>query len=131
MKGFFTEFKTFILRGSAVDLAFGVVIGAAFGQITTSLATNVLAPPLGLLMNGQRFAELAWPIGYGITIKYGLFLESVINFIIIVIALFLLVRVFNAFARTHKAEEQRPAENLELKVLLEIRDELRARHPCL
>ena len=127
MKGFFREFQTFLLRGSAVDLAFGVVIGAAFGQITTSLANNVLTPPLGLLMNGGRLASLVLPIGNGIVISYGLFLESLINFVIIVLALFLLVKIFNALARKRRREEQESGTESELVLLREIRDQLRAR----
>jgi len=127
MKGFFREFQTFLLRGSAVDLAFGVVIGAAFGQITTSLANNVLTPPLGLLMNGGRLASLVLPIGNGIVISYGLFLESLINFVIIVLALFLLVKIFNALARKRRREEQESGTESELTLLREIRDQLRAR----
>ena len=127
MKGFFREFQTFLLRGSAVDLAFGVVIGAAFGQITASLANNVLTPPLGLLMNGGRLASLVLPIGNGIVISYGLFLESLVNFVIIVLALFLLVKIFNALARKRRREEQESGTESELVLLREIRDQLRAR----
>jgi large conductance mechanosensitive channel len=126
MKAFFKEFETFAVRGNAIDLAVGVVIGAAFGQITTALANNILTPPIGLLLMSHDFARLSIPLGNGVEIGYGVFLQAVLNFIIIAFALFLLVKVLNKLTRKRKEEEKKPAENPELKVLMEIRDELRA-----
>ena len=125
MKGFWREFETFAVRGNAIDLAIGVVIGAAFNQITTSLATNIITPPIGLLIGGFDFSKLAIPLGGSATIQYGVFLQAVLNFVLIALALFLMVKLINSLARRKKKEEQKPAENPELKVLLEIRDELR------
>ena len=126
MKNFLKEFETFAVRGNAIDLAVGVVIGAAFNQITTSLANNVLTPPIGLLMGGFDFAKLSVKLGGSAVIAYGVFLQAILNFIIIAFALFLLVKVLNRLTKKRKAEEKKPAENPELKVLMEIRDELRA-----
>ena len=126
MKNFLKEFETFAVRGNAIDLAVGVVIGAAFNQITTSLANNVLTPPIGFLMGGFDFAKLSVTIGGNAVIGYGVFLQACLNFVIIAFALFLLVKVLNRLTKKRKAEEKKPAENPELKVLMEIRDELRA-----
>ena len=125
------EFKTFALRGNAIDLAVGVVIGAAFNQITTSLANNILTPPIGLLLGGFNFSELAVTLGGKSVISYGIFLQAVLNFFIIAIALFIFVKFINRISPKAKPEEKQPAENLELKTLIEIRDELREerRHP--
>lgn len=127
MKGFFEEFKQFAMHGNALDLAVGVVIGAAFNQITTSLANNVLTPPVGLLFGGVNFSKLTIPLGGSAVISYGLFLQAILNFVIIALVLFLLVKGLNHLTRKRKEEEKKPAENPELKVLLEIRDSLRAR----
>jgi large conductance mechanosensitive channel len=125
MKNFLKEFETFAVRGNAIDLAVGVVIGAAFNQITTSLANNVLTPPIGLLFGGFDFAKLSVTLGGNSVIAYGVFLQAILNFVIIAFALFLLVKVLNRLTKKRKAEEKKPAENPELKVLMEIRDELR------
>ena len=124
MKSFFKEFETFALRGNALDLAVGVVIGAAFGQITTSLANNIITPPIGLLLGGINFSELAIPLGGNASIGYGIFLQAVVNFIIIAFALFLLVKGINTLARKHKEEEKKAPVNQELQILTEIRDAL-------
>lgn len=125
MKNFFKEFETFAVRGNAIDLAVGVVIGASFGQITSTLSTNILTPFVGLLLGGYDFAKLSVNLGGSSVMQYGLFLQAVLNFVLIAFALFLLVKLFNRLTRKKKAEEKKPAENPELKVLMEIRDELR------
>lgn len=124
MKSFFKEFETFAVRGNAIDLAVGVVIGAAFGQITSTLSTNILTPIVGLLLGGYDFAKLEFDLGGSSVMQYGLFLQAVLNFVLIAFALFLLVKLFNSLTRKKKAEEKKPAENPELKVLMEIRDAL-------
>jgi len=131
MKSFFDEFKKFALRGNAIDLAVGVVIGAAFNAITTSLVTNVLTPPLSLLTRGINFADLAFAIpNTDATIQYGLFIQAIITFVITAFALFLLVKGINSLtARAKKDEEEGKIEpapkSAELQVLEEIRDSLR------
>lgn len=120
---FIKEFRTFALRGNALDLAVGVVIGAAFNSIVNSLVSNVLTPPLGLLMGGVDFSDLVIPLGGTAAIGYGLFIEAIISFIITAFALFLLVKFINQFIRTEKAA---PAEApAEVRLLEEIRDLLK------
>lgn len=121
------EFKKFAVRGNAIDLAVGVVIGAAFAQITTSLANGVLTPSLAPLTGGIDLSNLAIRVGSDAVIQYGLVIQAVINFLITALALFLLVKGINRLAARRRAEEQKPtpAESAELKVLKEIRDELK------
>lgn len=125
MKGFLKEFETFAVRGNAIDLAVGVVIGAAFGQITTALASGILTPPISLLLGGVNFTELVVPIGGGAYIAYGVLIEALLNFVLIALALFVLLKLFNKLVHKRKQEEKKPEQNPELKVLMEIRDQLR------
>jgi large conductance mechanosensitive channel len=129
MKGFFKEFETFAVKGNAIDLAIGVVIGAAFGQITTALSTNILTPFVGLFLGGYDFSKLSVTLGGNAVVSYGIFLQAVLNFVLIALALFLLVKLLNRLTRKKKEDEKKPAENPELKVLMEIRDELRGGKP--
>ena len=131
-----SEFKAFALRGNVIDLAVGVVIGAAFGKIVTSLVDNIIMPPIGYLIGGIDFSELVLRIGSPVTdakgvvtggavIKYGVFLNTVLQFIIIAIAIFLVVKLMN---RLIKKEEAAPAPpGAEVLLLTEIRDVLKAR----
>jgi large conductance mechanosensitive channel len=121
MKNFLNEFKAFAVRGNVLDLAIGVVIGGAFGQVTTSLVTNIITPPIGLLIGGFNFSTLAIPLKGTAAIGYGAFLQAILNFVIIAFALFILISMVNRFM---KKQEPTPAENAELKVLTEIRDAL-------
>jgi large conductance mechanosensitive channel len=130
MKSFFEEFKKFALRGNAIDLAVGVVIGAAFNSVTNSLVTNILTPPIGLMMGGIDFASLSFVLMDNAVLHYGLFFQALVNFIITAFALFLLVRFINKLVRLAREDAQKegqPAENKtpELMVLEEIRDSLR------
>lgn len=129
MKKFINEFKTFALRGNALDLAVGVVIGAAFNQITTSLANNILTPPIGLLLGGVDFAKLSISLGGKAVLGYGLFLQAILNFLIIAVALFVLIKLINKLTRKAAQEEvKKPvADSAELIVLKEIRDSLQAK----
>lgn len=127
MKSFFEEFKKFALRGNAVDLAVGIVIGAAFTAVTNSLVNNILTPPIGLLVGGIDFSHLGFKLGGDAVIGYGLFIQSVINFVITAFALFLLVRFINRITQIAREEQQdgvQPPEQKspELQVLEEIRD---------
>jgi len=110
--GFVKEFKEFAVKGNVIDLAFAVIIGAAFGKIVDSLVKDILMPPLGLLLGGldfsnhfvtlkgQKFATLAEAQAAGaVTLNYGVFLNTVISFLIIALAIFLVVRRLNAAAR--------------------------------
>ncbi len=143
------EFQAFINRGNVIDLAVAVVIGAAFGQITTSLVNQVIMPPLGLLIAGVDFAEIGFilrdaaayaSVGEAVeagapVIQLGAFLNTIINFVIIAFAIFLVVRVYNRaqtrFARQEEAEQaaEAAAPPADIALLTEIRDLLAKQQP--
>lgn len=104
------EFREFALRGNVLDMAVGVIIGVAFGSIITSLVTDILMPPIGLVMGGADFSALSWDLtGMGTaTINYGIFINTVLNFIIVAFVMFLLVR---SFARLQRVEEEASSES--------------------
>ncbi len=130
-----SEFKAFALRGNVVDLAVGVVIGAAFGKIVSSLVDNVIMPPIGYLIGGIDFSDLVLTVGHpvyndkgvvtggGVVIKYGVFLNTVFQFIIVAIAIFLVVKLMNRLVRKHADAPPEPSSTDRL--LMEIRDELK------
>ena len=137
----FQEFKTFIAKGNAIDLAVGVVIGAAFGKIVSSLVDDIIMPPIGLILgrvdfsnlflslDGKSYATLAAARQAGApTLNYGNFLTVAIQFVIIAWAIFLLVKAINALKREEASAPPVPAEPTEeVKLLTEIRDSLRQR----
>ncbi|HIU26028.1 MAG TPA: large conductance mechanosensitive channel protein MscL [Candidatus Copromorpha excrementigallinarum] len=107
MKKFFNEFKEFAMRGNVLDLAVGIIIGAAFTAIVTSLVDDILSPVIGLLVQ-VNFSDLAVSIG-GVTLKYGSFIMAVINFVIVAFALFVLIKAVNtAMSLGRKKEEEQP-----------------------
>ena len=130
MRAFLEEFKNFISRGNALDLAVGVVIGGAFGKIVTSFVADLFTPVLGLMIGGVSFQNLVWKIGGSpedpVTINYGNFLQAVFDFVIIAFALFLLLRAINTLQRK---EEESPSISppSEVVLLAEIRDILNRR----
>lgn len=130
-ESFIGEFKQFALRGNALDLAVGVVIGAAFTGITNSLVTNIITPMLGLLMGNIDFTYLEIPLRGDVVLKYGVFVQSVIAFFITALVLFLFVKAMNRLAhvahlqRNKKKTEAVASKSPELVVLEEIRDSLK------
>lgn len=134
-----TEFKTFIAKGNAIDLAVGVVIGAAFGKIVSSLVDDIIMPPIGLLLgrmdfsqmfislDGKSYETLALAQAAGApTMNYGNFITVAIQFVIIAWAIFLLVKGINSLKKSEAAKPAPPAEpSAEEKVLVEIRDLLK------
>jgi len=133
-----SEFREFIARGNVVDLAVGVIIGAAFNDIVKSLVDQVIMPPIGLVTGGIDFSRLEWVLKpedpateavEKVAIQYGAFLNTLIQFLIVAIAVFLLVKGINQLRRQKAAEpEAAPAAPTPTEALLaEIRDELRAR----
>jgi large conductance mechanosensitive channel len=99
---FVKEFKAFIMRGNVVDLAVGIIIGASFGKIVTSFVTDVIMPPIGLLIGGVDFSNLKLELKAGppaVTLNYGSFINTIIDFIIVAAAVFLLIRSVNAFMK--------------------------------
>lgn len=98
--GIASEFKEFAMKGNVVDLAVGVIIGAAFGKIVSSLVENVIMPPLGMALSGVDFADLATTIGTSpdgkpVLLKYGLFIQAIIDFVIIAFIIFLAIKAIN------------------------------------
>jgi large conductance mechanosensitive channel len=125
------EFKEFAMRGNVVDLAVGIIIGGAFGKIVTSLVNDVLMPPIGMLLGGVDFSNLAFTLKQAaagepaVVVKYGAFINTVIDFVIVAFAIFLLIRAINSFK---KKEDAAPAPPPKQEVLLtEIRDLLKSR----
>src|SRR4051794_13990238 len=127
-----SEFKEFAMRGNVVDLAVGIVIGAAFGKIVSSFVADVLMPPIGLMLGGVDFSDLAITLkdavgnAPAVMLNYGKFLQSVVDFTIVAFAVFMLVKAMNA---TKKKEEAKP-DALAVKppqevLLTEIRDLLK------
>jgi large conductance mechanosensitive channel len=129
-----TEFKEFAIKGNVVDLAVGVIIGAAFGKIVSSFVGDVIMPPLGLLTGGVDFKELAWVLrpaqgtNPAIIMKYGSFLQSVFDFFLVALAIFAMVQVISKLKHDEAAAAP-PAALPKQEVLLEqIRDAIRAQH---
>jgi large conductance mechanosensitive channel len=102
----FKEFKEFAMRGSVLDMAVGIIIGAAFGAIVSSLVADVLMPPIGLLLGKVDFANLAIRLSDTVTINYGKFINAVISFLIVAFSLFLIIRSMNRLKK--KAEAPAP-----------------------
>lgn len=132
-KGFVGEFKEFISRGSVVDLAVGVIIGGAFTSIVTSLVNDIIMPVIGLLFGGIDFTSLRYVITPAVgdtpeaAICYGNFIQSVVNFLLIALVIFAVVKAINSFHRkkNESVEAPEPAEPSEEVLLLrEIRDML-------
>jgi large conductance mechanosensitive channel len=133
----FSEFREFIARGNVIDLAVGVIVGAAFNDIVKGLVDNVVMPPIGLLMSGIDFAKLQWvlkpdnPLTKAnelVAIQYGLFINTLIKFLIVAWVVFLLVKGVNAIRRREAATpaSEKPAPPPQEALLTEIRDLLKA-----
>lgn len=103
MKSFFDEFKKFILRGNVMDMAVGVIVGAAFQAIVTSLVNDIISPIIGLIANTDM-SYLVWTVG-DVEIRYGAFITAIINFIIMAFVIFTIVRTINKVADSHKKPE--------------------------
>ena len=121
--GFFKEFKEFALKGNIMDLAIALIIGAAFGKIITSLVDNILMPIIGSFI-GKSFTELSTVIN-GVVVKYGLFIQSVIDFIIIALVVFMIIRAMNRLNKKKEVVVSTSQPSSTDKLLMEIRDSLR------
>ena len=127
----FDEFKTFVMRGNVVDLAVGVIIGAAFGKIVTSLVNDIFMPIIGMIIGNVDFSSLEIKLGEPVegaeqaAIRYGAFIQEIVNFLIIALCIFMVIKVIN---KLQKKKEEAPAaapEPTKEEVLLtEIRDAL-------
>jgi large conductance mechanosensitive channel len=121
------EFKEFAMRGNVVDLAVGVIVGGAFGKIVSSLVNDILMPLIGLLLGGIDFSGLSFKFGDA-EIKYGMFIQTVTDFLIIAFSTFLFVKLLNkVYKREKKTEEAPPSLSKEEELLTEIRDLLKKR----
>jgi len=130
------EFREFAMRGNVVDMAVGIVIGAAFGKIVSSFVNDVLMPPIGLAVGGVDFSDLAVTLKEAsgevaaVTLNYGSFVQTVLDFVIIAFAIFMVIKGMNSMK---KKEEEKPAEppkpSAEEKLLTEIRDLLKQQNP--
>lgn len=143
----YSEFKTFVQRGNVVDLAVGVIMGAAFSKIVNSLVVDVLTPPIGYLVGGKKFTDLKInlpevpipdPLHPGkfleklepATVNIGNFLQATFDFLVVAICIFLMVKAMNSLKRAEAKGETPPPEPSQTeKLLMEIRDELKARQP--
>lgn len=114
------EFRDFAMKGNVIDLAVGVIVGTAFGKIVSSLVGDVLMPLLGVLLGKLDFSSLAITIGSS-TIKYGMFLQSVVDFVIVAFCIFLLIQQLQRFKKK-EAPASAPETPAEVKLLTEIRD---------
>lgn len=117
------DFKKFALKGNVIDLAVAVVIGAAFGKVVTSLVENIIMPLVGLLLGGFSTEDWSYTIN-GVVVEYGLFAQSIIDFLIIAFSIFMVIRVFTSFKRKKDVPAEEEPEVLDKKeeILLEIRD---------
>ena len=129
----FKEFRTFAMRGNVIDLAVGVVIGAAFGKIVASLVADIIMPPIGLAVGGINFTDLAIrlgldPAGKPVLLKYGSFGQAIFEFLIVALALFILIKGINTLKRPPPpAPPAAPGPTKEELLLTEIRDLLAKR----
>lgn len=123
--GFFKEFKEFAMKGNVMDMAVGVIIGGAFGKIVASLVDDVLMPFIGTLTGGVDFSNLAITVGDA-NIKYGSFIQNIIDFLIIAFCIFLMIKGMNKLSKKQEEAPVAPEEpSNEEKLLSEIRDLLK------
>lgn len=124
--GFISEFKAFAFKGNVLDMAVGVIIGGAFGKIVTSLVENVITPAIGLLLGGVSFAEISYTVG-GAQIKYGAFIQTIIDFLIIALSIFVFIKVVSKLSKKKEepAPEEAPKKADDIVLLEEIRDLLK------
>ena len=133
------EFKEFAMRGNVMDMAVGVIIGAAFGKIVTSFVNDMIMPPIGLLLGSVDFSNLFLNLGGDYTtvaaaetagapiVKYGVFINTVLDFTIVAFAIFMVIKAINKLKRQQAAQPPAPAApSAEVKLLAEIRDVLKA-----
>ena len=129
-----SEFKSFAMRGNVVDMAVGIVMGGAFGKIVSSFVADVLMPPIGLALGGVDFSDLAITLSEAqgevaaVTVNYGAFIQTVVDFLIIAFAIFLVVKGMNSMKKKEEAAPPEPPKpSKEEELLTEIRDALRAK----
>lgn len=128
---FFKEFRDFAMRGNVVDLAVGVIIGAAFGKIVSSLVANIIMPPLGLLIGGVDFKQFSWVLRPAegttpaVVMEYGIFLQNIFDFVLVAFAIFIAIKLMNKLHKKKEVEKPAPKPSAEELLLSEIRDLLK------
>ena len=128
---FAKEFKEFAMRGNVVDMAVGIVIGTAFGKIVSSFVADVIMPPIGVMTGGVDFTKLSWVLqeatedAEAVAINYGLFINTLIDFIIIAFAIFMVIKAMNKMKKPEEPKEEEPTGPTEVELLAEIRDSLK------
>lgn len=129
---FLQEFKSFAMKGNVVDMAVGIIIGVAFGKVVTSVVNDVIMPPIGLLVGGIDFGSLAITIreatetAPAVMIKYGAFINTIIDFIIVALAIFVIIKAMNSLKKKEEAAPAAPPKPTEEVLLLtDIRDLLK------
>ena len=140
--GILKEFKEFALKGNVIDMAVGIIIGAAFGKIVSSMVQDVLMPPLGVIIGGVDFSDKQIVLKEAVAasegvkavpasvLKYGVFINEVITFLIVAIAVFILVKAINTARKKFEKEQAAappPGPTPDQKLLMEIRDAIKAR----
>jgi large conductance mechanosensitive channel len=132
--GMMKEFKEFAVKGNMVDMAVGIIIGAAFGKVVSSLVKDVLMPPLGILIGGVDFSDLVVTLRAAadgvaaVTLNYGIFIQAVVDFVIVAFAIFMVIKAINTLKRRQEAAPAAPPKPTREEVLLaEIRDLLKTR----
>lgn len=138
---FLKEFKTFAMRGNVVDMAVGIIIGGAFGKIVSSLVSDIIMPPIGLLIGGVKFESLKIVLKHAhtdavtgkvteaVSINYGNFINTALDFLIIAFSIFLFVKLINSMKRKEKTKPTPPpAPSKEEQLLTEIRDLLKGKN---
>ena len=134
MKGMLQEFKAFAVRGNVVDMAVGIIIGAAFGKIVSSAVADIVMPPLGIMIGGMDFSDLSITLkaaaegAPAVVLGYGKFIQALLDFTIVALAVFLLVKGINTLKRKEaEAPSAPPTPSKEEQLLAEIRDLLKAK----
>ncbi|MEJ2107741.1 MAG: large-conductance mechanosensitive channel protein MscL [Acidiferrobacteraceae bacterium] len=132
--GMLKEFREFAVKGNVVDMAVGIIIGAAFGKIVSSLVGDVVMPPIGVVLGGVDFSSLVVTIKQAtegapaVVISYGKFIQTIVNFTIVAFAMFIVIKSINAMKRKEEEAPKAPAEPpAQEKLLTEIRDLLKQR----
>jgi large conductance mechanosensitive channel len=128
----FKDFKEFAAKGNFLDMAVGIIIGGAIGRVVSSLVTDIIMPPIGILLGGINFSSFvitlkkATETTAAVTINYGLFINTIIDFLIIAFSIFLVIKQVNKFKKKEDAKPVEPSE--EIILLREIRDQLKNSH---
>lgn len=122
-ENFIKEFKQFISKGNVVDLAVGVIIGGSFGKIVTSLVNDILMPLIGVLIGGIDFTNLTFKVKDAV-IYYGVFIQNIIDFLIVAFCIFLFIKIINRFNKKEEEKEEKKPD-VQIELLTEIRDLLK------